>query len=198
MASTTNTSITVNGLNPSTSYIFRVGAICSDNTLYAAVRGTTACGTFGVPFQEDFNVYSSNEYDFDPCWYKGNVINTNMPYIVNITGQGPSMLMPQGSYVILPQMGDDVATLQVRLQYVVADVSIYSLLGVCSHPEDILSMTVIDTLRATSAGVAEWFTIPLDSYTGTDGYVAIYSPFNQSYYDNINIELIPQCGTGHI
>jgi hypothetical protein len=194
-ASTSNTNFTVNGLDPSTTYIFRIGALCSDNTMYAAVRGTTACGTFGVPFLEDFNVYSSNEYDFDPCWFKGNAINTNMPYIVNITGQGPCMLMPQGSYVILPQMGDDVATLQVRLQYVVADVSIYSLVGVCSHPEDILSMTVIDTLWATSAGVAEWFTIPLDSYNGTDGYVAIYSPFNQTYYDNINIEMIPQCGT---
>jgi hypothetical protein len=194
-ASTSSTSITVNGLTASTSYIFRIGALCSGETMYAAVRGTTACGQFDVPYVEDFNVYSNNEYDFDPCWYKGNMINTNMPYIANITGQGLMMLMPQGSYVIFPQVGTDVSALRLRMQYVVADASIYALVGVCSHPEDILSMTVIDTVRATAAGVPEWVTIPFDSYNNAEGYIAIYSNYNQTYYDNINIELIPMCTT---
>ena len=194
-ASTTNTNITVTGLNPSTSYVFRVGAICTGNTMYAAVRGTTTCGAFSVPYVEDFNVYSSNEYNFDPCWYRGNTVSTNMPYIVNITGQGPCVLMPVGSYLILPEVSAPINTLQVRMQYVVAQTSIYAYVGVCSHPEDILSMTVIDTIWASEAGVAEWVTVPLDSYAGTEGYVTIFSPFNQTYYDNINIEMIPQCGT---
>ncbi|MBO7490021.1 MAG: fibronectin type III domain-containing protein, partial [Bacteroidales bacterium] len=195
-ATTTDTFATVNNLNPSTSYVFRVGSICGTDVVYASVRGTTACGAFSVPYLEDFNVYSSDEANFAPCWYKGIINGTTVPLIKNITGVGPSVEMHTSEYMILPQFDVPVNQLQLRLQFVVAQPTFYAYVGVCSHPTDFYSMTIIDTLTvgADEAGIPVWRTVTFDSYTRGDGYIIIYSPVNYTYYDNINVEMIPQCG----
>ena len=193
--STTDTFAVVGGLNPSTQYQFRVGALCAADTQYAHLLANTACGTYDVPYIEDFNNYANNTYRFNACWYYGNASTTNEPYTINITGQGMMMLMPVDSYVILPAVNGSISSLQLRCDYVVADTNIYALVGICSHPHDIYSMTVIDTLWASANGVPEQVIVPFDSYTDTAGYICIYSSYNQSYYDNIRIEPIPACPT---
>ena len=193
--STTDTFAVVGGLNPSTQYQFRVGALCAADTQYAHLLANTACGTYDVPYFEDFNNYANNTYRFNACWYYGNASTTNEPYTINITGQGMMMLMPIDSYVILPAVNGSISSLQLRCDYVVADTNIYALVGICSHPHDIYSMTVIDTLWASANGVPEQVIVPFDSYTDTAGYICIYSSYNQSYYDNIRIEPIPACPT---
>ncbi len=191
-ASCTDTFYTFAGLDAATHYEFRIGSVCTDNTLYATADGYTACDDFSTPYVETFNAMSSNNYVMNPCWTKGSFAG-DTPYTVNITGQGMSMLMPVGSYVIFPQFTDPLNEMQIRFQYAVADTSIYALVGICEHPNDILSMTVVDTVWASANGVSEWHTTTFDTYEGTNGYIAIYSSYNQTYYDNINIELMPMC-----
>ncbi|MBQ0159129.1 MAG: fibronectin type III domain-containing protein, partial [Bacteroidales bacterium] len=194
-ASTTDTFATISSLDASTAYAIRIAALCGTDTAYAFIQGYTACGTFDIPYLEDFNALSSNDYVINSCWVKGNsnTISGTMPYTVNVTGQGMCMLMPSSSYVIFPELNAPINSLQLRCDYVVADTNIYSLVGVCSYPGDFYTMTVIDTLWAHSNGVPEQNIVKFDNYDGTDGYICIYSSYNQSYYDNIRIEYIPAC-----
>ena len=192
-AATTDTFATVSGLNPSTCYEFRIGSNCTDHAEYATVSGFTSCGSFTAPYFEDFSTYSSNDYTINPCWMMNTTGVSGTPYTVNITNNGMMLLMPLSSYVMFPQFTDPVNTLQLRCDYVVADVSIYSIVGISSYANDILSFTPIDTIWAQEAGTPIQVTVPFDAYEGTEGYITIYSSYNQTYYDNIHIELIPAC-----
>lgn len=63
------TSYTVEGLDNSTLYEFRVGSVCG-NTLYSPVfQARTDCGTISLPFTETFEGWSGSNA-FPTCWYK--------------------------------------------------------------------------------------------------------------------------------
>ena len=192
-AAGTDTFAVVTGLQAASRYQFRVGSICAPDTMYATLVGTTLCGSFTVPYSENFNAMASGDFELNPCWAKGNTGTAAAPSTANITTEGMMLQMPTGSYVVFPEMDEDINTLQLRMRFAVADANIYSVVGVCSYPGDILTFTPIDTVRVEVAGTATWVTIPFDSYTGTTGSIAIYSSYNQSYVDDINIELMPMC-----
>ena len=84
VASTSQTTYTVGGLDASTLYEFRVGSLCSGHTLYSpAFIGRTACGDISLPFTETFEGWTGSN-PFPTCWYKVQS-NGNYPYIYNTT-----------------------------------------------------------------------------------------------------------------
>ena len=191
-ASTADTFATATGLDAATNYVFRVGAICGGNVMNAAVSVTTGCGDFTVPYREDFNALSTNNDVVNPCWTMGTTGTGSTPYTVNITNEGMMVLMPRGSYIIFPTMDEALNNLQLRMRYLAADTSIFSVVGICSYPGDIFTFTPIDTIWCETAGAGTWVTIPFEEYEG-DGQIAIYSWYNQSYIDDVNIEIAPLC-----
>ena len=69
----TDLTYTVDGLTPSTLYMFRVGSLCGDDTIFGTLRqGRTSCGEIEMPFVESFEGWNTG--DFPTCWYK------TMPY----------------------------------------------------------------------------------------------------------------------
>ena len=69
----TDLEYTVEDLTPGTLYLFRVGSLCGDDTLFGTLRqGRTACGEIEMPFVESFEGWNTG--DFPNCWYK------TMPY----------------------------------------------------------------------------------------------------------------------
>lgn len=69
VASTSQTTYTVGGLEASTLYEFRVGSLCGDATLYGpAFSGRTACGTIVLPYTETFEGWNTGE--FPTCWFR--------------------------------------------------------------------------------------------------------------------------------
>ena len=75
-ASTTSTTYTITDLNVASYYNFRVGSICTDDTLYTrTISAWTECAAVAAPFTEDFETFSSN---ISPCWefYSGMVSDT--------------------------------------------------------------------------------------------------------------------------
>ena len=192
-ASTTDTFATVTNLAAATRYLFRINSLCSGETATATLLGRTACGAFTVPYIEDFNTMSGGDYVMNACWTKGTTGTGDTPYTVNITNEGMMSVMPRGSYIIFPTMDQPISDLQLRMRYVAADTTIFTVVGVCTHEGDIYSFVPFDTIWCESAGVGAWSTTLFEDYEGTTGQIAIYSWYNQSYIDDINIELAPNC-----
>ena len=191
-AATTDTFATANGLASASRYVFRIGSICGTDTMYTTLTGSTECGAFTVPYTEDFNSMPANDYVMNACWVKGTTGTGSAPYTVNVSGAGMMSVMPRGSYIIFPSMDLPVNNLQLRMRFTVADLSIYSVVGVCSYPGDIYTFTPIDTIWGIEAGTPAWVTVSFENHVG-DGQIAIWSTYNQSYVDDINIEIAPLC-----
>ncbi len=83
-ASITSTTYTVTDLNSSSYYNFRVGSICTNDTLYTrTISAWTECAATVAPYSENFETFNTN---ISPCWefYSGAASDT----ITHITDLG--------------------------------------------------------------------------------------------------------------
>lgn len=65
-SSVTTTAYTITDLNNSSYYNFRVGSICTDDTLYTGtISAWTECAAIVAPYAEDFETFSTM---VSPCW----------------------------------------------------------------------------------------------------------------------------------
>ena len=199
-ATTSDTTATVGSLNAGSTYIFRIGALCTGQTLYTTVNATTGCGTPTLPLYEDFDNYSGTLLDI-PCWYEGTtnatISATTYPYVSNLIGEGPMLRLYQGAYIALPEFVEPLNTLQVRFKYLAAYNNVPMLFGYMSDPEDLNTFVLIDTLYISTNNEARYFTIPLDTLDAdAEGHIAFYTPMppvNYTFIDELTVELIPTC-----
>ena len=198
------------GLNPSTLYYFRVGSICTNDTMYCVVSDTTDCGYITTfPLTESFESYSASSARTSRiglCW--GRLNNNNSQTIINpyvyrgIASQGNQSMYfnsTSSQYALLstPPMGVNVSRLMLTFDIYRSNSSYYGKIavGVMTDPGDISTFIGIDTVWG-NYGVWETFIVPFDHYVGTGKYIALVAVQNEYtyvYVDNLRIDTIPAC-----
>ena len=203
---TTSTNYTITGLQPVTTYQFRVGSICSDTVVYAMAMVTTTCVPFNVPFYENFESWATGSNGTTPmCWNRMNDYSSdNYPYISTSYAYSGSksmyMYSSNSSYsmLVLPEFVPAVDSLQISFALMRSNTS-YSHtvhVGVMTDPNDPTTFTTVATVSPLSVYRWENFEIPLNEYEGTGRFIALLSPegeYSYPYLDDIEVTYIPTC-----
>lgn len=106
-----DTTYTVNGLNAASNYVFRVGYLCNNDTLWTSpLSAQTTCDLLPVPYFENF--YSATG-TLPPCWdYQSPVGWNNWP---ETSGNGELMFgaYSNGVPAVMPQFAANFSKLQI-------------------------------------------------------------------------------------
>ena len=219
--STTQYSHTVSGLEPSTTYIFRIVGGCEDSA-YSDFTITTKCLAQPLPYSEDFASWPTGASPTVPsCWYKESSLGVGLPYIYpwDVTGRQSVLYLYSNegnySYVAMPEMEGAIDSLQVTFWILREPNSSNAVtgnhpvvVGVMTDVDDLTTFHPIDTVAAVQTGVWEEVELPLDALA-TDttlsaeqlealrhGHITFLSPeslYSRPFIDEISVDYIPRC-----
>ena len=196
-------------LNASTRYYFRVGAICTNDTLYSTTSDSTDCAPITrFPYTESFENYtqsSARTSKIGLCWSRENTEDTSKsyPYVYGLASQGRQSVYyktSSGKYALLttPPIGGDVSKLMVTFdlnRYTQREDSKLAV-GIMTDPTDIRTFVGIDTVWGSTTYQWETFTVAFNNYSGSGNYIAFVAveyEATEMYLDNIIIDSIPKC-----
>ncbi len=221
--SVSDTTITLTGLTPNTSYTLYVRAVCSDyDTSMALIYHVhTPCNFIdSLPYFEDFENATTGGVNLDSfvdCWKRTNNGTTyfGYPYVYdNATyshnGGSKSLYWYNSTYV--PSYGSYQCIALPGIDTVVASVRELQLsfwgratstnyrpvleVGIMTNPTDVTTFTPVSTINITST---EWeqFVVPMNSYTGHGSFIAVLARSTTgNWYANLDeflIERTPAC-----
>ena len=193
-------SVTVDTLQPNTTYYYYVRANCGGigNSPWT-VEGTfrTACAPMALPYSEDFESYSTGSTaSISPCWRKGTSSTTAYPYPSSTSTyliQGNRYLYMYAyrssttgyySYAALPLMQDSVQALQLSFsmrRYATLPSTTYNytsrvVVGVMTDPDDIATFSPVDTIDMVNEAAYALgnYEVLFNNYHGDGQYIAIY------------------------
>ena len=199
------TSYTFSDLTPSTTYHFRVSAMCGTELYPTTVSSRTFCEFWSIPFFETFQSWTASSSAPAPdCWYKASTYNPNYPYVTTSYNHGEgnrSMYMYNSgfnyTYVVLPRFDAPIDSLEVSFFMLKTNSSYrHSLrVGVMTDPNDISTFQTIQTVSPDRTNQWKGVVVPLDSYHGNGQFIAIRtSPgYNYPYIDDIGVNYIRPC-----
>ena len=206
----TDTFYTFYNLDPSTQYTAYVRANCIDSNAYSAWARkdfTTACVALDqLPFQEDFDSYSTGDPSYPDCWSKINTYSSNRPYINTTHYSGVGSLYfyagTSGTYniAITPMFDESISinTLQADFMYRGYYATDRLIVGVMDDFTDATTFVPVDTVYPGSS-VTTWEerSVSFANYTGTGQFIAFKneytSQYGYAYMDDLSIDLIPSC-----
>jgi len=202
----------IQNLTSNTEYDVYVYRICDDadtSNPSWVVTFNTACDPFTIPFSESFETWtasSSLSSTIDPCWNRMSSYSSSSayPYVSSSYALDGSksvyMYSSNTSYSILslPSFTTPIDSLQISFGLYKTNTSYTHEIhvGVMTDPNDISTFVPIDTVAASALNTWEMFEIPLSSYTGTGGHIALVSPngaYSYPYLDNVQVDIIPTC-----
>lgn len=203
-------SVTLSGLDESTSYDVYVQAVCGANAYSNATfkTFTTSCAPITLPYFQNFDsIPSGLNGGFAPCWRRiNNYSGYQYPYISEEYVHGGSgslyFYCTTSTYcaAVLPMIDADanpVNTLQISFYMRSNYTSSKLLVGVMTNPLDINTFETVDTVYVSGNGIFGYQEVPLDSYTGSGRYVALrlLNTTNNApiYVDDVKLEVIPAC-----
>lgn len=195
------------GLQPTTTYYFRVGSIFPNDTSYAMVPVTTECTPMSLPTYENFDRLSTGTNSpLSPCWTKLSNYSTNYPYVnTSYATSAPNCLYMYTSSsshtgIVTPRSPEPLNRLQVSFSAYKPSTSYAHdiVVGAMTDPEDYSTFVPIDTAEMGSTTGYYHFDVPLSSYSGTGRYIGIFSCTNGSsysypYLDDIVIDYNATC-----
>ena len=200
---TSSTSWTYPNLDPNSRYHFRVGAVCSDTTIFAYVSVLTKCDAELVPFATGFEDYPSSGYP--SCWYAATTYSYGSypaPSTTYVHGGAQSLYMYSGSgtytYVVLPEMNANIDTLEVSFWMYATSASNTNELyvGVMTDAENFNTFQTVGIVTSTAASIWESFKVRFDNYHGNGTRIAIVSPqssYVNLYIDDLSVNMIRPC-----
>lgn len=193
--SATTTTASLSGLDASTSYEVRVGAICGTDTLWTTTTFQTPCGLMPIPYAENFDAYANDV--MPPCW------EWNISFATHWDG-GVFLKSYHGGgseYVVLPQLDGTITKLKVEFDTKVGTPTENDgiLIGVADAAGTLLAWldTIQDVNFSRNNHVRK--TIYFPNYTNIPvgaARVAFAQYRNWGEWaliDNINIEELPSC-----
>lgn len=196
---------TLTGLSSSSIYNVYLKTNCCIEVSEPSVVLTffTSCDVVTIfPFVEDFNHYSVDSYPH--CWSRP-VLNGTYPKIVsNNYHSSPSSVEIRStsditSYVVSPQFGEDINSLQVRFWAKPESTTSSGVLevGVMSDPTNIETFELVSTITPTSTRWAEYEVLFNNTtLTGLNNCIAFRQNTIYSWYywlDDITVDYIPSC-----
>ena len=221
----TTPSVSLTGLDAATTYYIYVGVDCGAQGVSDwsdPISFTTGCNPYTITLTEPY-VYgfedvagSGSAYPINVCWKKGTNYTTAYPYTsTSYVANNTNPLTPTNnyclymygtttyySYAVLPAFTNTLTDLQLKLKVLRASsTTTYGVLqvGVMTDPDDISTFQLVQQIQpAYVASPYPWneFEIPLNSFTGTPGRLAIMAPAtgtNYVYVDDIEVSLLPPC-----
>ena len=205
-----DTSFTIDTLQPNTVYTFGVVADCGgDEALMRTVQVTTPCVAIAIdslPWTEGFESYTANSYSGtanafnDPCWHVLNRYSSSYPYVYNSTyvHSGSKSLCTYSysslpTILALPPFEGDLSNLMLTLWQLSGSTSAYMEVGVMSNPEDASTFEPIEQLHNTSTYVYEQFEVTFAGHP--TGYMALRynGSYNSVYVDDLTVMVAPSC-----
>lgn len=193
----TGTTYTVTNLAAATSYVFRVGYLCNNDTLWTSITAQTSCDLLPVPYFENF--YSADG-TLPPCWdYQSPVGWNNWP--LNY-GNGELMFgaYSAGAPAVMPQFASNFSKLQITFYTKCRPDSEGDgiLIGVADAAGNLLQW--IDTLHHPNHSQAGWVehTYNFLNYYGPGERIALGrtldGPGNLwASIDSITVIALPDC-----
>ena len=205
---TSNTSYTINNLTSLSEYDVYIYRICSaDDTSAASMvtSFTTTCGEISeLPFIENFDTWETNINSFGQCWNR--LSNGSVTVYANIkntqsVSQPNSLYMKCGennySVVALPKISAALDSLQISFDIMKTSSTAQNIeIGIMTDPTNAATFNAISTYAVSAASTWEGVQVQFDSYSGTQGHIAIRIPsgrFIDYYIDNVVVDYIPDC-----
>ena len=206
-----DTFVTLTGLTDATHYDVYVKAVCNDGSYSnpVSISFVTSCLAITLPYSQDFDSYSTGSAaEFVDCWNRFNnySTSTNYPYVSSSysTSGGNSLYFYNTSatysVAVLPMIDptvNPINTLQISFNMRTSATTSKMVVGAMTNPLDFNTFTPIDTVENTATSTFELFEVPLTSYTGNAGYVALRllntGTSYLAYVDDIYLETIPSC-----
>lgn len=209
-------SAVISGLTPATTYLFRIGSLCGDTTVYSTLEATTTCAPISlIPLVEDFDDFTADfsSAEMEKCWgryttYTSDYSTYYYPYIYDYSGYSRSgYSLYFGSYnnsyysqLILPEMGVPVDTLQVSFYFMGSYTSYYTYkvkVGVQTDPNNPSTFVALDS-AVFNLDDYEWQLVEVDlsRYTGNGRYICIRSDEDESdgfYFDDLRVDYVNPC-----
>lgn len=191
---TPDTTININGLNPATSYDFRVGFICGTDTLWSNISAVTDCAILPLPYSEDFDAYANDV--MPPCWGWNTSFCTHWDggvFFRNYHGGG-------SEYAVLPQLDGNIAKYQLEFDCKVGTPAENDgiLLGVADAAGTLVGWldTIQDPNHSRNQHVHH--VINMVNYSVPAGAARIAFAQYRSWgewalIDNINVDQLPDC-----
>lgn len=202
-----DTSYTISGLVPATDYVIRVLSQCGDVPAPRDVEVTTQCGAMPVPFAEDFELFTAEQYDaaMQRCWlrhsdypYEGYYYPCLETYYGGYMSSNSLKFTGFNSTVVLPEMAVGTDSLNVAF-YATTMFEYYGdatlEVGVCTDPADETTYRRVATCFV-AMGTESWHYVEadLDADTGTSGRIYIRNISEaEVYVDNLLVSRLPDC-----
>jgi hypothetical protein len=206
-----DTTETITGLDPNTTYDIYVKADCGadgESVWAGPFTVTTNCAATTATYAQNFDGVSTP--NIPSCWNPIAIGSNANVRCRTITGFTPNSLPNQAElynsatvgaaeHVILvsPQFSDlPAAENQIRFFSRRGTNAVDLEIGTMSDPNDPTTFTLYETVTGLTTTHQE-FTVTFDNYTGTDEYVAFRHPNTASnqylFVDDFNWEPIPSC-----
>ena len=207
VVATANTtgSYAITGLTPSSEWDVRVSTVCDGATLTGTATVQTLCAPMPLPLTEDFEDRANGVFERH-CWTVGttNLGTTNpMPIVVRLQGSEDRIcLIYNGGYVILPEVAEELDSLQIRFKLTQGGENVRFLMGLMLDPAaPINSIHVLDTLirsRIDSVNSEVNITYQFAGHIPTGyehAHIAFWDAFNDNYsfLNDIVVEYVPHC-----
>lgn len=183
---------TINNLQSSSNYLFRVGNICTNgDTLWTDISALTDCGIIMLPYFENFDAYAEDV--LPPCWvYNSAAVTHYDGGLFFRSNTGPSYS------AVMPQFDQPVSKTEIEFKAKLGPLSQGDaiLVGVADANGNFIQW--LDTLTDLnqSRSVFVWMTYRYDDYNGTGSRIALgrlYSGDDWALIDDITVRQIPTC-----
>ncbi|MBR1766404.1 MAG: choice-of-anchor J domain-containing protein, partial [Bacteroidales bacterium] len=204
--STSDTSYSLTGLNPATSYTVNVQTLCStgDTSNPVGVTFNTLCASLTsamLPYVQDFESAPSTGEAMPYCWTRGTTSSTS-PKVNDAASNAHSpskflYIYTLGGIAALPPIDTtdlDITDLMLAF-YARTNSNTPRLLdvGVMTDPLDNSSFQLVQQVSVESQ-THELFEVPFSFFTGHGAYVAFRSvQSNNVYVDDVVLDYIPSC-----
>ena len=196
----------LSGLTPNTNYDVYVRSLCAvgDSSKWISTSFRTACAPYAdtlLPYSESFDTWTTAT--IDPCFAKGNnfVGTSSYPSVSSLNTHSGAKCMnvysteAYASWLILPEFETPINQLQVSFWLRKTTDSYYPLIvGVTN--DNMNTFETIATVNCNVVSTWQQFIIPLGTYQGTGGRIALIAPdsiYSDNYLDDITVELMPAC-----
>ena len=199
-----DTTATIIGLIPNTQYIFNVGSLCGNDTLYSpTVSARTECADVAtLPFFEGFEGYTTGSGNFPYCWsyYRGNS-GSNCYISSSYTHEGTRSLYSYSSasmpvYVATPMLDANANELQVSFWAAISSSVPLFEAGLMTDPTDLTTFVPFFTVEGGNGLTSTEYVFYTDT-TGISDPVCVafrHSANGASvYFDNISISEFEGC-----
>ena len=191
---TNDTNYTVTGLLAATEYTFRVGFICTTDTLWTSVNTQTTCDLLQLPYFEDFDSYANDV--MPPCWEWSTTFCTHWDggvFFRTYHGGG-------SEYVVVPQLDGNITKLQIEFDCKVGTIAEQDgiLFGVTDATGTLITWldTIQDVNHSRNAHVHHILNMLNYTVPGGAARIAFAQLRNWGEWaliDNINITELPDC-----